>query len=202
MTIFIHDPFYECDGVGDEGPKLSHAAENKFTLLCMSATRVESTIVCEEQLTDPANMSLRFGFEMSQVEKTTICPVAYVEAWFFVTEGIDHHRREHEAEQCWRKNATLFHTVSYGKLVRFFSIVSHMGHHTIMQLLHKLSELLWTAEFRHDSPQTFTSYCVKGLCKIDKRGVEGSMMFLALLLEMASGEHHISGASSLQEAAL
>ena len=72
----------------------------------------------------------------------------------------------------------------------------------MMKLIYDGHELSWAAVLHHGSPQTLSTNSVKGLGQIDIGGVQVSVLFLTLLLQLPGSKHHVDNPMIFAEATL
>ena len=72
-----------------------------------------------------------------------------------------------------------------------------------MKLTHDCDKLAGTAKLPHDLPESFQADRVERLGQVNKgQRIEITVLYNALLLELADGKYHVSGSSTCAESAL
>ena len=71
-----------------------------------------------------------------------------------------------------------------------------------MKLSYNGNKFLGASILCHDSPKAISADSVKGLGQINIGGVQVSILFLTLLLELSSSKHHVNSPTFLLEPTL
>ncbi|BHF80392.1 Peptidyl-prolyl isomerase cwc27 [Sparganum proliferum] len=89
-----------------------------------------------------------------------------------------------------------------GRPARLGRIVRDACHDPVVELTHHVHELLRTAEFLRDLPQSLEIRRVEGSLQVHEGGIEVGPHFLALLLRMADDENHVDGPTLTSESTM
>ncbi|VDN24786.1 unnamed protein product [Dibothriocephalus latus] len=116
----------------------------------------------------------------------------------FVAVDIHQHDREHETEEGRCEGTALLYSIGHGEGFGNRPAFRDMRHHPVVELTYHVNEVLRTAEFLNDFPQSDAIHCRYGY----ESSVEVSAYFLALISRLLCDEDHVDGAVRTTKAAL
>ncbi|VDL99829.1 unnamed protein product [Schistocephalus solidus] len=123
---------------------------------------------------------------MPNFEKVLVTSVGDVDLRALITLVFHQHSKEHETEEGGGQYAALLHSVCHCGCFGYHLVVSDARRHPVMNLTHHVCELLRTAEFLHELPQSIAIYRVKVFRQIH----EGSVDVTVQMTENDTGKDH------------
>ena len=159
-------------------------------------------VVGKENLLEESLHAPRLCYESAQVEDGAIQAVMNVDPLLQILDSMGQHTGEKDVEEDLDLYAALLHAVADHESIRHIAIREDLASHAVMEEPDHQHQLWRTPDVFKDCPKCLPVDGVKIFSQVNKYGVEGLVLFNALLLKLSHSKYHVYSVPVRPEAAL